>query len=436
MIKTMRLIRCLQFPGKPQPLYLCPKNDVKNEDSLSMKQVTEWADHLLDKKVVILSPSFEQNSFAENAVRVKALEAILKSDVIQGVIGAETISCFSYVTDDNGVTSSYKECVAVVTHDAESSPDTQGTDVSKTVDDNFNKILAASDQFYETEIDVFISNFGINKPGIIMSSLDGNLEMVPIVPPQLHPAFVACTTNSASHSLTEILEKLKPFEHMEEVKDLKSICDTFLQNKTEIPSSSHPVIVIEGLDATGKSTLSENLSLKTGGKLLKSPPDCVVHLREAFDKLPSPLRRLYYSLSNYVFGEMIKKSSQTGVVICDRFWHSTAAYAIATDVKTGDASNLPPKNHWVYNWPDDLLKPDLVYFLSVSEEERIRRLKARNIKFTDEEKWLISSKHFKERMDECYSRMKNPSVVTVDAAKGKTELCDFILANLKIRGLI
>lgn len=49
-----------------------------------------------------------------------------------------------------------------------------------------------------------------------------------------------------------------------------------------------------------------------------------------------------------------------------RFWHSSAAYAIASDVGCGDSTSLPPENHSIYKWPQDLLKPEVSHRMSNS----------------------------------------------------------------------
>jgi Thymidylate kinase len=55
-----------------------------------------------------------------------------------------------------------------------------------------------------------------------------------------------------------------------------------------------------------------------------------------------------------------------------RFWHSTAAYAIAEE------SSVPQDaNHWVYGWPQDLFRPTVVILLVVEEELRLQRLQTR-----------------------------------------------------------
>lgn len=49
-------------------------------------------------------------------------------------------------------------------------------------------------------------------------------------------------------------------------------------------------------------------------------------------------------------------------------------------------------------WPDDLLKPDLVIFLQVSEQERIRRhTNRKDFTNTAEEKTLAENESFRKR---------------------------------------
>ena len=42
-----------------------------------------------------------------------------------------------------------------------------------------------------------------------------------------------------------------------------------------------------------------------------------------------------------------------------RFWHSSAAYAIATELGCGDLGTVPPVGHSIYKWPHDLMKPQV-----------------------------------------------------------------------------
>lgn len=79
-----------------------------------------------------------------------------------------------------------------------------------------------------------------------------------------------------------------------------------------------------------------------------------------------------------------------------RYWHSTATYAIATEV-SGGPQYLPPAHHPVYQWPGDLLKPDLVLLLTVNSEERVRRLQGRGLEKTKEEAELEVNNVFRQK---------------------------------------
>lgn len=79
-----------------------------------------------------------------------------------------------------------------------------------------------------------------------------------------------------------------------------------------------------------------------------------------------------------------------------RYWHSTATYAIATEV-SGGLQHLPPAHHPIYRWPRDLLKPDLVVLLTVNPEERLRRMQARGLDRTREEEELEANSIFRQK---------------------------------------
>ena len=77
-----------------------------------------------------------------------------------------------------------------------------------------------------------------------------------------------------------------------------------------------------------------------------------------------------------------------------RFWHSTAAYAVANDMKIMGTSFQVNS----LKWPTDLLQPNLVIFLTVSEAERVRRHSTRlELTNTEEEQALAKDEVFREK---------------------------------------
>lgn len=78
-----------------------------------------------------------------------------------------------------------------------------------------------------------------------------------------------------------------------------------------------------------------------------------------------------------------------------RYWHSTAAFSLGRAIKNNPTSfSLPPEGDCYYRWPDDLLKPDKVILMHVSEEERLKRL-SRRTRATDEENQLKADAEFR-----------------------------------------
>lgn len=78
-----------------------------------------------------------------------------------------------------------------------------------------------------------------------------------------------------------------------------------------------------------------------------------------------------------------------------RFWHSTAAYGIANESSMWD---LPPADHRIYFWPQDLLQPTAVIYLKVSENVRHQRMQSRHEKvLTFEEDRLKKVALFRQR---------------------------------------
>ncbi|XP_075720013.1 UMP-CMP kinase 2, mitochondrial [Rhinoderma darwinii] len=213
------------------------------------------------------------------------------------------------------------------------------------------------------------------------------------------------------------------------IPETKKVLAAKDQNKKQ-ERGRFPIIVIEGLDATGKSTLTESLKSRLNAELLKSPPDSISQWRTIFDSESSLIKRAYYAIGNYIGAAEIAKASKSSPVIVDRFWHSTAAYAIATEMG-GGIHNLPEPHHDVYHWPDDLLRPDLVILLTVCDEERVRRIRKRGLQETKEEKELEANSMFRQKVEEVYKRMEDPGCVIIDASPSMDRVLQEALSVIK-----
>ncbi|XP_699055.5 UMP-CMP kinase 2, mitochondrial [Danio rerio] len=234
-----------------------------------------------------------------------------------------------------------------------------------------------------------------------------------------HPSTLSISNSDVFYCMDEAYKVLQECaDIIPESKEVLKLVDEQLKTTR---GNGFPVIVIEGLDATGKTTLTEALRQSLNATLLKSPPQCLAPFRQRFDSEPPLIRRAFYALGNYITATHIAKESLRAPVIVDRYWHSTAAYAIATAVG-GRVENLPKPDSELYVWPEDLLQPDLVLLLTVSPEERVRRLRDRGQDKTTEEAELEINQLFRLKVEEAYKRIQNPSCITVDASPSPQEV--------------
>ncbi|ODN00730.1 UMP-CMP kinase 2, mitochondrial [Orchesella cincta] len=248
------------------------------------------------------------------------------------------------------------------------------------------------------------------------------------------------------HSLEQVVTCLRNSEigRTSEVNQLLKVCATgsngVLDPNTFLPRSrpisvvkpKMPVIVIEGLDGSGKTRVSTALVNNLRLEVHHTPPQRIKFLKSYFDEQEEPIRRAYYSLGNYLAATDITTSQFRNGIVIDRFWPSTAAYAISHDVTLKKGSVDPS----IYNWPSDLLCPDLVLFLIVTEEVRRYRHAYRNTTNTPEEQLLANNKEFRENLILSYRSIRGPQLQVIDANEDikivENKVCNMMLTQFPI----
>ena len=191
-------------------------------------------------------------------------------------------------------------------------------------------------------------------------------------------------------------------------------------------------IVIEGLDATGKSTLVDKLATSLNATLLQCPPKLEASeftngdLRLHFDNRPSAQRRAYYRAANLIASEHAESALRKGHVVMDRYWTSTVAFA-ALDAD----SSLDEE--WHGRYPPELRAPDIVILLTVDEENRTKRMQKRGELMTAEEQNLAADVARREAILRIY-RTFNPIEINTSHLKPDVVL-ETVLAALHRQGL-
>lgn len=135
-------------------------------------------------------------------------------------------------------------------------------------------------------------------------------------------------------------------------------------------------IAIEGLDAVGKTTVTEALAGHLGAVAMNTPgPD----LRLLSDRILAALgddqaaRCLFYAASVLAQGRRARAiADQGGMVVMDRYWLSTVSYARARGVSLDltAVERIVPL-------------PDATLLLTLDEGERVRRLGSRGATSAD-----------------------------------------------------
>jgi len=239
------------------------------------------------------------------------------------------------------------------------------------------------------------------------------------------------------------------------------------EKEVELHSEDRPaswagtLIVLEGLDGVGKTTTSNALvasinssvsptacgfpsdagdgekGVHQSASLLRTPPASLSSFRDTFDRLEdSPLlRRAYYTLGNILTSKRIRTSDEKSMFVLDRFWSSTYAYQVATDLSSQSSSYQQRTNDGdegevtsAIQWPWYLVKPTLLVLLVVQESIRIQRIQSREETLTAEEDMLKRKQLFRELVLSLYRCM--PDVVEIDNANPTEETVYAILGHL------
>jgi len=116
--------------------------------------------------------------------------------------------------------------------------------------------------------------------------------------------------------------------------------------------------------------------------------------------------------------------------VVDRFYYSTICYEIGRSHSVSEIQSLEPT---LWDWPKDLLSPDLTILLVLSEEERTKRLKKRNEDFTVNEE-ILEDPTTRAQILEAYTRIPLTNEI-VDASGSPQEVLNAVLAVLTRKGL-
>lgn len=194
-------------------------------------------------------------------------------------------------------------------------------------------------------------------------------------------------------------------------------------------------VVIEGIDGTGKSTLASNIYQELRNRdintLLTFEPtkgQWGKRLRQSFSskRLPQDeeLALFMKDRREHLKDVIIPALKDGRVVLCDRYYYSTAAYQGARGM---DPEQIMEKNRAF------ALEPDLVLLLELAPEKAVERIR-QGRQGTNSFEGL----DYLKQVAAIYDRMKGANIVRLDASKPAhlvaREAVAHILERLKSKG--
>ena len=149
------------------------------------------------------------------------------------------------------------------------------------------------------------------------------------------------------------------------------------------------LIVFEGLDGVGKSTVVQGVLNALNGILMRTPSPLLKEARRRCSDLPSDVGEALFDLGNMMASAEMQEM-QGHIVVCDRYLVSTAARRIASEHV--DAPELI-RNLLSWTWPEHLYEPTLSVHLCLQEDERKQRVRHRGEMTADEERLEVDPRY-------------------------------------------
>ena len=185
------------------------------------------------------------------------------------------------------------------------------------------------------------------------------------------------------------------------------------------------LIVLEGIDQCGKTTISkllknklEELNLKT---IIQTFPDkstlignIINSYLQGNTKLSPQESHLLYSLNRHEKKNFMEEKLYNGYnIICDRYIFSGIAYSLANGLDYT----------FCLNTEQYLIKPDLIFYFDISITETNKRRKSLK---TD----IYETSNFQTKVKEAYSKIKNKDWIIISSEQTPEEITNIILKHI------
>lgn len=155
----------------------------------------------------------------------------------------------------------------------------------------------------------------------------------------------------------------------------------------------YPLVLVEGVQKSLKETVGKKIARCLHAKHVKTTPRLMRKFKRRFNKWLD-LKRAFIGLGIYIRSFDLLETMDVKPIVLSGYWVNQAAWYIAQSYK-----DLPPHNSSVYEFPKDLVVPDIVFFINAPKSE------------TKDDPELVE---LYNRLAEAYRRIRGPTMVELN----------------------
>ena len=197
----------------------------------------------------------------------------------------------------------------------------------------------------------------------------------------------------------------------------------------KIEKINQPILIVfEGMDGSGKTSISKKLANKLKFTWLRTPPEDFSSMREKIDQKYKDVGlalQLFYASTNVYISDVIKKKLEDGnSIILDRYVASTIAYdRIIRDSGLSD-------DFWIKKIFSNVIKPNITFYLVTNDEERKRRIKQRKKNYCDDFS-IRESKNLNGRYIKAINQFSKKTLIKISNNDTEYKCVSLCLERLK-----
>lgn len=217
----------------------------------------------------------------------------------------------------------------------------------------------------------------------------------------------------SERQILDFLDKHRRYSYIDEsLKEYQLLRLTDAEVKTLV--KRWPFITVEAFHKPLRTIVGGKLATRLGGKM-------IFLTEQAFKKYKIEnstevaARRGLYALLSYLTSCKLRSVLQHSFAVVAGYWLDQTSFNIAKVFN----ETLPPEDSPIYKWPNDLLKPDLVFYINSPQTDT-------NLS-EEQNKSLVL---FKNRLATVFRRCKSPMVVELNTTNVYHVLVDDMVYHI------